>query len=259
MTAKDWDADGYLSFSDERARPARDLLGRITHPGPRLVIDLGCGTGEQAAMMKRRWPPARVVGVDSSETMLEKARVTCAGDVTWVKADITTFEPPEKADVLYSNAALQWLDNHPGLFPWLIERLSDGGVFAVQMPRNFAEPSHQVMREVAQNGSWADRLRAVRAAAPVARPSDYYEILSPLVRQIDIWETTYTHVLDGDDPVAAWARTTGLRPFLNALADDEERDAFYNAYAEALRHHYPRQENGRTLFPFKRLFIVAKR
>ncbi len=263
MTTVGWDPEKYQQFTDERARPAQDLMDRIPQTPANTIVDLGCGAGEQARQLARRWPDATVTGVDSSPEMLARAQADDAQDDTrgiqWMEADIDTWEPPERLDVIYSNAALQWLGHHDELFPVIAGWLNPGGVLAVQMPRNFDAPSHQVMREVAADGAWASRLQGVRDASPVTAPASYYDILHPHVRHLDIWETTYVHVLEGDDPVAHWTRATGLRPFLNALNDDGEREAFFETYAQTLRTHYPQQADGKTLFPFQRLFIVAHR
>lgn len=220
------------------------------------IVDLGCGAGEQAVELARRWPDAIVTGIDSSPEMLAHAE---SGAVRWIQADIAAYDPPEPLDLIYSNAALQWLDNHIELFPGIAGMLSDEGVLAVQMPRNHDAPSHRVMRDVARRDCWSTRFEGVGVSSPVGEPTQYHDILRPYMTTLNIWETTYLHVLKGDDPVAYWTGSTGLRPYLNALANDGERDHFFNVYKEALRQHYPRQNDGRTLFPFRRLFIVGSR
>ena len=256
MIGTAWDPDKYQQFGDERSRPAQDLMDRIPDFPAASILDLGCGAGGQAIELTARWPDATVTAIDSSATMLKKARDTHGDHVTWIEASIDTFEPPEPLDLIYSNAALQWLDDHETLFPKIASWLKPGGFLAIQMPRNFDAPSHQIMRDVAKDNRWASRMKGVRDVSPVADPARYYEILRPHVQHLDIWETTYTHVLDGDDPVAHWAKSTGLRPFLNRLDDEAEQEAFFQAYAERLRDPYPKQTDGVTLFPFQRLFMV---
>lgn len=259
MTVTAWDPEKYRQFNDERARPAQDLMDRIPAFPAAHIVDLGCGAGEQAVQLARRWPDATVVGVDSSSQMLDKAREISTQNVTWKQADIGEYEPDGCIDLVYSNAALQWIGDHDAIFPTIVEWIKPGGVIAIQMPRNFDAPSHQVMREVAAEGAWASRLQGVRDVSPVAEPERYYDILRPHVQHLDIWETMYVHVLDGNDPVAHWTRATGLRPFLNRLADDAEREVFFGTYAKKLRAHYPKQADGMTLFPFQRLFMIARR
>lgn len=252
-----WDPGRYLAFADHRARPAVDLLARVELDDPDAVIDLGCGPGNSTALLAARWPTARITGVDGSPDMLAKARLN-AVPADWLEADVAHWVPDAPPDLIFANAALQWLDDHATLLPRLVGCLRPRGVLAVQMPRNFQAPSHALMRETATEGPWAERLSGVLHAAPVAEPAWYHDLLSPLSSRLDIWETEYLHVLDGDDPVLRWTRSTALRPVVDAL-DRDELAAFEATYAARLRAAYPRRPDGRTLFPFRRLFIVAAR
>jgi trans-aconitate 2-methyltransferase len=252
-----WDPTRYLSFGDERTRPALDLLARVPLTDAARVADLGCGPGNSTALLAERWPEAAIIGVDSSPEMLAKARATGVR-ATWLEADIATWTPDRPLDLIYSNAALHWLGDHALLLPRLQSQLRAEGVLAVQMPRNFAAPSHALLRETAANGPWAGHLAGILDERPVAAPEWYYDLLAPLTRELDIWETEYLHVLEGDDPVLRWSRGTALRPLMEAL-DAEQFAAFEAAYAARLRAAYPRRPDGRTLFPFRRLFIIAQR
>jgi trans-aconitate 2-methyltransferase len=189
--------------------------------------------------------------------MLAAAR-TAAPGITWQEADIGSWRAPRPADLLFSNAALHWLDDHAGLFPRLAEDLGAGGVLAVQMPRNHGAPSHTEMVAAAEVGPWRDRLRPALRARPVAEPAVYRDLLRPHVAQLDIWETEYLHELEGDNPVVQWTRGSALKPLLDAL-DESERSAFLAEYAGRIRLAYPPRPDGRTLLPFRRLFIVAVR
>ncbi len=251
-----WDPKNYLSYADERTRPAADLLARVPDVSPARVADLGCGPGNSTALLAARWPEASIDGVDSSDAMLNRAAETRV-KANWILADLAQWSPPDSYDVIYSNATYQWLPDHRSLLPRLVGFVKPGGTFAFQVPSNFNAPSHALMREVAQSGPWAAKLGDVREAG-VLSPADYYEILSPLSRTLDIWETTYLQVLDGDDPVFRWVSATGLRPFVQAL-DAAEREAFSNAYRMRLREAYPKRADGKTLFPFQRLFAVANK
>ncbi len=254
-----WNPGQYGKFAHERNRPAMDLMARIPVANPGQIIDLGCGAGHQATALADRFPMARVLGIDSSAEMLEQARSTY-GDrdrLQWRAAQVETFTPDTPVDLIFSNAALQWVGGHETLFPRLVSWLNPGGVLAVQIPDNFDAPSHRIMRETADNGPWAARLAGVRRGMPVRDAAFYYGVLAPHAQQLDIWETTYIHVLAGRDPVAEWTKSTGLRPFLSALADDAARDAFYDDYAARLRDAYPSEPDGHTLFPFRRMFMVA--
>ena len=250
-----WDPAAYLGFSEERTRPAADLLARVPVEAPGRVVDLGCGPGNSTALLVARWPEAEVDGLDASPEMLERAAASGVR-ARWVRGDLASWAAPGRYDVAFSNAALQWLPDHAALLPRLAASVRPGGALAFQVPRNMDAPSHALMREVAATEPWADRLRDVREVS-VLRPEDYHRILAPFARRLDIWEAEYLHVLEGKDAVLAWVRGTGLRPFLDRLGADD-RDGFVALYAERLREAYPREADGLTLFPFRRLFAVAR-
>ena len=255
MTA--WNPTQYLQFGDERIRPALDLLTRISLDAPRTIYDLGCGTGAVTALLKERWPEAQVIGVDSSQAMLDRAR-RLETDIHWLERDLNDWEPEAPADLLYSNAVLHWLDSHETLFPRLLSGLKPGGVLAVQMPHNFSAPSHTLIAETVRNGPWREDLEPHLREQPVLTTSAYYDILSPHTVALDLWETTYTHVLQGEDPVVEWTKGSILGPLLDRL-DGAEVQAFLEAYRGPIGEAYPRREDGKTVLPFKRLFIVATR
>ncbi len=250
----EWNPAQYLKFAGHRLRPALDLLARVDATAPRTVFDLGCGAGNVTRLLAERWPGARVVGVDGSPEMLERARAENP-TIAWRQADLAAWTPEEPADVLYSNATLHWLPDHARLLPRLMAGLAPGGTLAVQMPRNWQEPSHACMREAA--GPWIGKLDGVLPGVPVAPPADYYDILAGVAAELDIWETVYLQVLEGDNAVAEFTKGSALKPVLDAL-DADERDAYFAAYSKLLAKAYPRRADGRTPFPFKRLFIVAK-
>ena len=252
-----WNPDQYLKFGDHRLRPALDLLARIDLKSPRAMYDLGCGTGNTTELLSRRWPDTNVTGIDSSPEMLEKARGSCP-ELNFAEADLASWSPESKADLLFSNAALHWLGHHESLFPRLMEVLSKGGQVAVQMPRNFDAPSHTAMRESVEAGPWAERLQPRLHFEPVAEPEAYHDILAPHSECLDIWETVYLYVLEGNNPVVEWTRGTALRPLLELLQPDEQED-FLEDYSRRILEAYPPQSQGRTLFPFRRLFMVATR
>lgn len=259
-----WNPQQYLQFEDQRVRPALDLLARVPAAAPRVVVDLGCGAGNVTRLLGERWPQARIVGVDNSATMLAKARAALAGDdrYTFIEADLDAWQPDEPADVVYSNAALHWLDAHATLFPRVAQMVNVGGTLAVQVPDNNRAPSHTTSIELARSERWRAKLAHLVRDVPVAAPADYFRWLSPMVQALDIWTTEYLQVLpartDGEHPVAAWTRGTWLVPFLAVLDAAEQRE-FMTAYARALSAAYPPLPDGRTLFPFRRLFVVANR
>lgn len=259
-----WNPQQYLEFEDHRLRPAIDLLARVAADGPRAVVDLGCGAGNVTRLLARRWPGASVVGVDNSEPMLSKARAAASGlaHVRFEACDLATWSPEGAVDVVYSNAALHWLPDHASLFPRLARTVADGGVLAVQMPRNFDAPSHVAVAEVATSERWRARLASLVRPAPVAAPEAYLRWLAPHCASVDVWETIYLQRLaprdDGEHPVVAFVSGTWLLPFLERLEGDAEaRAAFLFDYRERIVRAYPREGDGSTLFPFRRLFIVA--
>ncbi|MFC9160539.1 trans-aconitate 2-methyltransferase [Streptomyces fungicidicus] len=263
-----WDPAQYLRHAGHRARPFTDLLARVPGlPGdPPRVADLGCGAGNVTALLAGRWPTARITGYDNSPEMLGRARADHGGPVSgggrldFAHADVRTWTPDEPYDLIVSNATLQWVPGHVERFADWIAGLAPGGTFAFQVPGNFDAPSHTLMRDIADSPRWRDRLDGVlRHDDAVLRPEAYLEHLTALGCAADAWETTYVHLLTGEDPVLDWVKGTGLRPVLTALADDPRaRDAFVAEYRTALRDAYPTGPHG-TPFPFRRVFAVARK
>jgi trans-aconitate 2-methyltransferase len=249
-----WDPTQYLKFADHRLRPAIDLLNRIPSENPKEVFDLGAGTGNVTRFMKERWPRAHVTGVDGSAEML--ARAAEIPGISWEHVDLAEWKAPRPADVIYSNAALHWLGDHDKLFPTLLRSLAPGGVLAVQMPRNFLAPSHTLIADAALQGPWRTTLEPRLRPVPVKDPAFYYDVLADVAADVDLWETEYLHVLEGTDPVKEWVKGSWLRPLLDAL-QEPERSEFEAAYARLAAEAYPRRPDGRTLLPFRRMFIVA--
>jgi trans-aconitate 2-methyltransferase len=258
-----WDPAQYLHFADERSRPFFDLTARISAAGPGLVVDLGCGPGQLTASLADRWPQARVRGIDSSAEMIAAARAADYGDsgrsgrLTFAAGDVTDWKPDEPVDVIISNAVLQWVPGHLTLLPRWAGYLAPGGWLAFQVPANFDQPSHAVLRELAGSVQWRGRLAGVQLNRQAADPEQYLALLSGEGLAVDAWETTYLHVLQGPDPVTDWYRGTGLRPVLSALPADEAAE-FARQYGERVRAAYPAAPYG-TVLPFRRVFIVAHR
>jgi len=254
----DWNPSLYMKFEDERTLAARDLLARVSLEDAREVFDLGCGPGNSAELLSRRFAQARVTGLDTSEAMLAHARKR-APQARFLRQDIADWTPDTPPDLIFANAALHFLPDHHKLFPRLTRLLKPGGVIAAQMPSTASESSHALMRMVAAEGPWSSRLLPVAKTQPlIAGFEDYYEWLRPFAERIDIWTTTYVHVLPGPDSIAEWFAGSALQPFLERLADDE-RCAFLARYREGLASAYPARSDGKVLLAYPRLFIVATR
>lgn len=274
-----WDPTQYARFAAERARPFEDLVARVGAAAPRLVVDLGCGDGPRTLDAARRWPFARVIAIDSSAAMLGRARELAAkrlegARVTWVQADLVSAEAhavvAEAArelgvpgpDVVIAAASLQWVPDQLAVAAAWADALAPGGWLAVQVPGNMDAPSHALMREVAAEHPRAAELApTLLTREKVATPAEYVAALGTPGRRIDAWETTYTHLLDPDgrldNPVLEWVRGTGLRPVLDTLTDEGEREAFITAYDARLREAYRRTPVG-VPFEFRRVFCVVQ-
>jgi trans-aconitate 2-methyltransferase len=250
-----WDPTQYLKFADHRLRPALDLLARVPLASPEAVYDLGCGPGNVTTLLAGRWPSARVTGVDSSAAMLDKARALPG--IAWQQADLDTWGPAASPDLIFSNAALHWVDRHATLFPRLLRTLKPGGVLAVQMPRQHLNPSHSILFDMVRETRWAALAGATRDN-PVATPNDYYAWLAPEAAALDIWETEYQHVLEGENPVLQWFMGSVLRPVLDRL-HERDRPEFLADYGARVAAAYPPQDDGRTLLAMRRLFMVVRR
>ena len=252
-----WDPDRYLTYADERGRPFVELLARVDAADPATVVDLGCGPGNLTALLVERWPGAHVVGLDSSAEMIEKARATTPA-VDFRVADLRDWATgADQVDVLVSNATLQWVPGHLELLPDLVARVNPGGWLAFQVPGNFDEPSHTIRAELAAQAPYAEHTAAVEVTVPNSHdPAVYLTALRGLGCEVDAWETTYLHVLDGEDPVFTWVSGTGARPTLQALPDDL-RVRFEEEFKRRLRAAYPGRD-GRVVLPFRRVFVVGQ-
>jgi len=252
-----WDTTQYLRFGGERGRPFFDLLARVEADKPGLVVDMGCGPGNLTAALAERWPSASVVGVDSSLEMIEAARVHDAPGLSFMRDDVRHWKPQAMPDVIVSNAVLQWVPEHRELIAQWAGWLTADGWLGIQVPGNFEQPSHAIMRELAGSPRWSPLLRDVDLIQRSANPADYAELLAKAGFEVDAWETTYLHILHGKDPVLEWIKGTGLRPVL-AVLDDEQAADFLAEYGERLRVAYPPRQFG-TVLPFRRVFAVAHR
>jgi trans-aconitate 2-methyltransferase len=256
----DWNPALYTRFEDERTRPAAELLARVPLDAPVLAVDLGCGPGNSTALIAARYPDAEVIGLDTSPAMLESARARLPG-LAFALADAATWMPERAPDLIFANAVLQWLPDHAALLPRLFGLLAPGGVLAVQMPDNLAEPSHRLMREVAGAGPWSAAIGDPAVAGRLGRmlePTAYYDLLAPHAAEVDVWRTTYHHRMADAAAIVDWVSATGLRPFLDPL-DTDQKPRFLAAYERAIAEGYPPRSDGWRLLAFPRVFIVARK
>ena len=256
----DWNPDLYARFEDERTRPAAELLARVRLDAPRLAIDIGCGPGNSTELIARRFPEAEIVGLDTSPAMLEAARLRLP-QAGFVEGDAAVWQPEAAPDLLYANASLQWVSHHAALLPRLFGLLAPGGVLAVQMPDNLAEPTHRLMREIAAEGPWTAAIGDPAVAGRVGRMLSidaYYDLLAPLAAGVDVWRTAYQHPMADARAIVDWVRATGLKPFVDPLSA-ELKSGFLQAYERAVDAAYPPRSDGRRLLAFPRVFIVAQK
>lgn len=251
-----WDPTQYERYADDRGRPFHDLLARVAATDPHRVVDVGCGPGTLTAGLAQRWPTAMIEGLDSSAEMIETASALADDRVSFRLEDAATWIPPVDIDMIISNATLQWVPDHQPIVARWAAALRVGGWLAFQVPGNFGSPSHTIMRELAESPRWRGSLEGVlRHADAVAEPSVYDALLRAAGLVADVWETTYLHLLAGEDPVLQWVRGTGLRPVLTALSKDDAAE-FETQYGALLREAYPPTPQG-TVFSFRRIFAVG--
>lgn len=250
-----WNAKHYAQFLNERTRPASDLLARIAHRQARFITDLGCGPANSTELLYKNWSDAHIIGVDSSPDMIKTAQAKLP-QVQFIQADFHQWQADTPQEVIFANASLQWSPNQGELLVKLVANLADGGVLAVQMPDNLGEPSHRLIRDVAERPNWRAKLSEVARRPVMLGVDDYYGILTQAGCSVDIWRTTYYHVLPSVASIAQWFGSTAMRPYLTVL-DDDQQQAFIDEYVQALSQAYPVQADGCILLALPRLFVVA--
>jgi trans-aconitate 2-methyltransferase len=280
-----WNPDQYLKFSDERTQPGRDLASRISVPQVRTVIDLGCGPGNSTQVLAERWPGAQITGLDSDTSMINAA-IESHTRGRWITGDIAKWAaenpgtPSEKSaagasantadaslendaeqyDVVFSSCALHWLPDHATLFPQLFSHVAPGGAFAMQIPSSLDRPAYRLLREMAAAIGWREWFPTGRVRTWHSHEWEfYYDLLAPLASRVDAWQTEYFHALPNAEAVVEWYKATGMRPYLTAIGEDAGREKFLAEYLEKIRAAYPPRPDGRIIFPFLRIFVIAYR
>ena len=261
MADSDWNPELYRRYEDERTRPARELLARVDLTDAKRIYDLGCGPGNSTELLVERFPGATVVGTDNSEAMLASARKRLPA-CQFELSDIAQWQPPAESDppdLIYANAALQWVPDHETLLPRLFASLAPGGVLAIQMPDNRDEPTHRLMREVATLDPWASTIgNAAMVRTKILALNAYYDLLARDAADVDVWRTAYQHPMDTPAAIVEWVRGTGLRPFVDPLSP-AYREGFLAEYERRIALAYLPRSDRRLLLAFPRLFIVARR
>ena len=253
---EDWNASLYLRFERERTQPSRDLLARITIERPEEIVDLGCGPGNSTAILRERWPSARIVGVDNSPAMLEQAKKTDQ-KTDWRCEDIGSWRSSSRVDFIFANASLHWLPDHESLLKSLMQQLKPGGALAFQVPALYNQPATAAIREISALDTW--RIYAPKSFPAVHSAPVYHDYLVREAGSLDLWETIYYHQLPDHAAILDWYRSTSLRPYLEALPDDAARQEFQQQLLTRFRILFPVRANGEVLLPFRRLFVVAVR
>lgn len=258
-----WDSEQYLRFKTERTQPSRDLAAQLPPDDGTVarVLDIGCGPGNSTAVLRERYPHATILGIDNSPNMIAAA---CAAhpDIDFALCDVSKPDElaalPRDFDVVFSNACIQWVPDHARLIPAMLGLLHEGGTLAVQTPMNYEEPIHRIIAELVHSPAYADRLPQSREFYNLT-PPEYWELLHANAASFRIWKVTYMHTLPSHEAIMDWYRGTGLRPYLQALANDGERAAFASAVFDRVRDAYPTQSDGSIIFPFPRFFFAAVR
>ena len=257
MTKKDWNPDLYLKFDKERIQPTIDLVSKIDFDSPSKIIDIGCGPGNSTHILAQRWPKSQITGVDNSQAMIDKASSDFPNQ-DWILLDAGTDEIKDKYDIVFSNATIQWIPNHNDLLKKFKNILTDKGIIAIQLPSFFDMPLGQSIARISKENRWSAVTESVNDLFTIHDYSEYYNILSKLFKTIEIWDSNYVHIMDSHDSILEMIRSTGLRPYLNKLNDNADKSDFEEKVLSDIKKNYPLQKNGKVLFPFKRLFFIAK-
>jgi trans-aconitate 2-methyltransferase len=255
--SKDWNPELYLKFGNERTQPAIDLVNHIhLNYQPKNIIDIGCGPGNSGQILTANWPDVNFLGIDSSVKMIEKAKKDYPKQ-NWITADVSQFESTTKYDIVYSNAAIQWIPDHKNLLEKLFGLLSDNGVLALQLPKFKDMPIGKAIERVAIRSQWKKQTEHCSSVFTYHEYGFYYDLLSQSFPAIEMWETSYLHILESQEAIIKWTRSTGMKPYLDSLNTDTERAKFEREVLNEISDEYPARNDGKVIFPFKRLFIIG--
>src|SRR5271157_3851245 len=256
MNNKDWNPDLYLKFRNERTQPSIDLISKINiNFPPKSILDIGCGPGNSSQALLQRWPDANLTGIDNSPKMIDKAKKSYPEN-TWIVADAATYLPDTKYDIVFSNATIQWIPDHEKLFKNFLNLTNDGGVLAISVPRFYEMPISKIIARIAGNEKWKAATKGAAAAFTRHDYQFYYNLISPDYQAVEMWQTDYIHVLESQSAIIEWTSSTGMKPYLDRLKD-EDKLQFEDEVLSEIKFDYLVQKNGKVLFPFRRLFMVG--
>jgi trans-aconitate 2-methyltransferase len=256
MGKSDWNPDLYLKFNRERTQPSIDLVKRINSDCPSKIIDIGCGPGNSTQILVQRWPDSLITGIDNSPAMIEKAKKDYPNQ-NWILLDAEKEEFPDTYDIIFSNATIQWIPDHTELLKKLYNVLNKKGLIAIQIPQFWDMPLGKAIEKIAKDSRWNSATRGVTELFTMHNYSFYFDQLSLLFDEIDIWETYYMHIMDSHLSILEMIRSTGLKPYLDILASERDKEDFEAQVLKEIRRDYHQQKNGKVIFPFRRLFFIA--
>jgi trans-aconitate 2-methyltransferase len=258
MSNPDWNPELYLTFNRERIQPSIDLVTRIHADNPKTIIDIGCGPGNSTQILAERWPKAKIVGIDNSPSMIEKAKKDYPLQ-EWRIVDAGKNTIEGTYDIVFSNAAIQWIPGHAKLMKKLQGLLTENGTLAIQVPMFWDMPLGKSILCIAEDHRWAATTKGVKDLFTIHDCGFYYDVLSKLFGKTDLWETHYMHQMESHSSILEMIRSTGLKPYLEVLQTDRDKSDFEQQVLQNISVDYPVHENGKIIFPFKRLFLLAQK
>lgn len=252
----DWNPYLHKRFEKQRTQPVKDLIHSIELEQVNSVLDIGCGPGNSTEELARRWNNAKIIGIDSSLNMIEQAKVRLPSirfELIDANEDLSNLG---KFDLVFSNAAIQWMPNHRELITKFYELLNNNGVLAIQLPEVSSMAIQRAVEETAMNVKWSHRFNK-SSEFNYDKMDYYYSICAELSKEINLWETDYYHIMDNHQNIIDWYKSTGMKPYLEKLECEEDRLSFEKEVLERITKSYRIQLDGRVLFPFKRLFFIV--
>ena len=256
MKNTDWNPGLYLKFDKERIQPSIDLVSRIRIDNPSRIIDIGCGPGNSTQILFQKWPHSEILGIDNSPAMIEKAKKDYP-EQNWEILDAVKDQFPGTYDVIFSNATIQWIPDHKKLLNKFFHILNKKGVIAVQIPQFWDMPLGKAIERIAMESRWNPLTKGATEVFTIHNYTYYFDQLSLFSEEIDIWETDYMHIMDSHYSILEMIRSSGLRPYLDRLLTEKDKNDFEAQVLMEIERDYPAQNNGKVIFPFKRLFFLA--